>query len=170
MYNPEINALDLFIDGLTLIYHEARHVRFLIEKGYVTPVGWERIVSLPRNRVEAWRKLHPLREAAKKTATAASAAALFEIKLGRNIKQLAELYENQHWKHATSCGGHKWQDVTSIVRDLRIAIEVRDASSIDKACFDLVRSHHNNGRICEKLLELDEAIKVKSNPLWNSQS
>jgi len=166
MPNHEKNARVLLVDGLTLVYHEARHVRFLIEKGYLPSEGWEQLVSLPRNRVEAWRQLQPIRKAALGASTTAHAAALFERKLRRSVEQLANLYDNSHWKHAAAVGGHAWRGVTARVLELGQAIETQDAALVIRACDALVGARHNNGLIRDKLLDLDQAISVVSDGSW----
>ena len=52
--------ISLFADGLALVYHEARTVRFLISAAHLPDAGWEQLVSLPKNRVEAWRVIRPV--------------------------------------------------------------------------------------------------------------
>jgi hypothetical protein len=53
----ESSAVSLLADGLALVYHEGRHVRHLVRAGRVDPGGWEVLLSLPTNRVDAWREV-----------------------------------------------------------------------------------------------------------------
>src|SRR2546426_3598538 len=85
MTESQVEPINLFSDVLTLVYHEARHVRFLIEAGYIMPEGWDRIVSLPRNRIEGWRTLQPVRQASRRKSTAFEVTRLFEKRFGQSL-------------------------------------------------------------------------------------
>jgi len=160
------DSVKLFADGLTLVYHEARNVRFLIEKDHRSGTGWDRLVSLPKNRVEAWRALQPVREAARSKPTARDAAEVFQERFGRSLGDLAELYEDAHWRHAHAYGGHAWRTVTAQVSVLGRAIDGGDPAAIAKGQAGLLQARHNNGPLRCKITELDAAIGVATEPWW----
>ncbi len=157
----------LLSDGLALVYHEARHVRFLIRAGHVPAAGWEQLVSLPRNRVEAWRAIWPVRESAPTQPRAGDAARLFEERFGRSLDDLQVLYADLHWKHATAVGGHACRDVTLSVIALRDAIDQGQLSLINAACARLLGARHNNGLVRDKIIELDHAVGITTTSWWN---
>src|SRR3989442_15115044 len=57
MQEAKADLMELLADGLALVYHEARNVRFLIRASVIPATGWEKLVALPTNRVDAWKKI-----------------------------------------------------------------------------------------------------------------
>lgn len=160
------DAVKLLADGLALIYHEARHAQHLVRAGHMSATGWERLLSLPANRVEAWRSILAVRETAADKQTAGQAAERFEHRFGKSVANLGDLYANGHWKHAAAVGGHAWRGVTAAVAALRDAIERAEAGEIEIAAQSLVTARHNNGVVREKIAELDAAIAVQTGNWW----
>ena len=168
----EANAkhMSLLADGLALVYHEARHVRFLISAAHLPDAGWEQLVSLPKNRVEAWRVIRSVRVSAAGRPRATDAARLFEARFRKTPEDLQLLYADAHWKHASAVGGHAWRDVASSVIALRDVIDQGPSGTIDAACARLLAARHNNGLLRDKIVELDNAIQVATNSWWNKSS
>jgi hypothetical protein len=160
--------LILFADGLTLVYHEARHVRFLIRGAYVAGPEWANFVRLPKNRIEAWKGLQPLRQVAAYKQSAKEAAEIFRRHFGRDLDDLERLYANPHWKHARAVGGHAWRNVTSLVSKLGEAIDHCDPSQTEVACAQLLQATHNNGRLCEKIIDLDGVVGIITDESWHA--
>lgn len=154
----------LLADGLALVYHEARHVRHLVRGGHLSPAGWERLLSLPTNRVEAWREIQTTRQAAAGSVDVAQAISGFEDQFRKSLADLAELYANVNWRHATAVGGHAWRAVTDTVIMLRDA--VGQGGNIAVAADALVRSRHNNGVVREKIVGLDSALGLAICSWW----
>lgn len=167
--SSETDPLPLPVDGLALVYHDARHVRFLIEKGFVPAEGWDQIRSLPRNRVEAWRVIAPLRKKANETGNAEQAAALFTLHFKHSAHDLAVLFQNPNWKHAAAVGGHAWRGVTAAVANLLEMLRRGNASEISQAATTLANSNHNNGPVRGKVLALDAAIGDTPERCWSEQ-
>jgi len=161
-----IDPLKLHADGLTLVYHEARHVRFLVKKGFVDKAGWQRFISLPTNRFEAWRQLQPLRRGARSAVTISEAAGQFSKYFAQDLEGLLALYSNPNWKHSAMCGGNAWRDVTQSVLDLKAALENGDQQEIRQACWRLVGADHNNGKLRDKLVELDREVGAAPDVWW----
>ena len=159
--------LRIFVDGLALIYHEARNVRFLIKDGNLEPDRWEELIKLPKNRGKAWEQLQTLRGIGKESSLASQASARFAAKFGPSVDELITLYQNPHWKDAAGYGGHKWINVTEIVRDLGSALEEGRANDASVFCDDLIASSHNNGLVRDKIRRMDESIEVNTDPWWN---
>ncbi len=160
-----VDSLKLFVDGLTLVYHEARNVRFLIKDG-LPAVGWENLISLPRNRVEAWKELQSVRQAARSRSSARKAVEVFQERFRSSLNELELLYRNPKWKHASAYGGHAWRGVTAVVFTLGQAIDRSDQAAIDEACASLLTARHNNGTLRRKILELDHAVDATTDPWW----
>ncbi len=167
MDEAQVDTVKLFADGLTLVYHEARHVRFLIKAGHVSATGWEHVVSMPRDRVKAWRELQSVRQGARCSSTAREAARLFEERLGHTLEDLQLLYENPNWKDADAIGGHAWRRVTALVSALGDAIDQKDSTEIGRSCDGLLQARHNNGVLREKIRELDRTVGVTTDGWWH---
>ena len=167
MYKNSIEPLRLFVDGLALVYHEARNVRHLIGGGYLEAVGWEEIIKLPENRKEAWKQIQTLRDLGNESSSASQASARFVAKFTRSLDELITLYQNPNWRHAAGYGGHKWINVTGIVRNLGRALGEGHANDAPDFCDDLIASSHNNGLVREKIRKMDESIEVNTDPWWN---
>jgi hypothetical protein len=147
------DAIRLLADGLALVYHEARHARHLVKAGHISPIGWDRLLSLPTNRVDAWRAIQAIRKKAAYSATAASASSTFEQRFGKSLADLQHLYSNNHWKHAASVGGHAWCGVTAAVINLRDAILQGSLGEIESEAQLLLAARHNNGAVRDKIIE-----------------
>jgi len=159
-----IDPIRLFSDGLALLYHEARHVRFLIEKGYVEPLGWERVVSLPRNRVEAWKQVRSTRETAQQRPTARDAAGVFQKRFGKSLEEITQLNCDPNWRHARAYGGHAWRTVSAFVAALGKALDLNDVPGINEHTLSLLQAKHNTGLIRDKIVELDREIGFPTGP------
>ena len=163
------DALKLLADGLALIYHEARHVRHLVKAGHLSGTGWERLLSLPTNRVKAWQAVRAVREAAAEGQTAGGAVGCFERRFARTLADLEDLYANDHWKHAQAVGGHAWRRVTAAVVALRDAVDQGDANEIASAAYSLVCARHNNGAVRDKITGLDTALEIPTGYWWHQR-
>jgi hypothetical protein len=159
-------AVKLLADGLALVYHEARHARHLVKAGYLSPIGWEHLLSLPTNKVEAWRVVQVVRKDAANTLTADKAISRFEQQFGKSLASLSNLYANEHWKHASAVGGHAWRGVTAAVGTLGETIERGNISEIEEATYALLIARHNNGTIRDKITELDTTVGIQTGPWW----
>ncbi len=161
--------MKLLTDGLSLLYHEGRHVRFLIKGGYLPPTGWEKLVSLPRNRVDAWKELQSVRQAARSRSSAREAVEIFQKRFGRSVEDLDTLYGNPNWKDAKAVGGHAWRCVTAVVCNLRAAIEHSDQREIRRGSASLLAARHNTGPLQCKIVELDQAVGSTTDPWWHDE-
>jgi hypothetical protein len=161
------DAVKLLADGLALVYHEARHARHLVKAGYLSTAGWERLLSLPTNRVQAWSVIQTVREAAAEARTASEAAVRFERRFAKSLADLQDLYTNDHWKHAKVVGGHAWYGVTAAVIALWDAIELGVASEVEAAAQSVLTARHNNGLIADKITGLDAAIGIRTGQWWH---
>lgn len=160
------DALELLADGLALVYHEARHVRHLVKAGYLSASGWERLLSLPRNKAEAWRAVQIARKDAAGAETGQKAAGRFEQRFAKSLADLRDLYANDQWKHAGAVGGHAWRGATAAVAALRDAIERGNIIEIERTAQSLLAARHNNGVLRDKIAELDKAIGVQTGRWW----
>lgn len=158
--------MKLYTDGLTLVYHEARHVRFLIRDRYLDPAGWDSFVSfLARGRVEAWKQIQPFREASYRKLTVVDATLVFSQRFGRDLPDLLALYGNPGWKHSSAYGGNAWRDVTQLVIDLEKALGDSSEAEIKQAGGRLIKGRHNNGQLRDKIADLDNSVGV-ARPNW----
>lgn len=162
------DSVKLLADGLALIYHEARHARHLVNPGYLSAAGWEQLLSLPTNRVKAWKVIHPIRENAANAPTADKALDRFELRFGKNLANLRDLFANEHWKHASAVGGHAWRSITAAVNSLGEAIKRGYSDDIEGAAHSLLIAHHNNGLIRDKINELDSEVGFQTGPWWQN--
>jgi hypothetical protein len=160
------DAMVLFADGLALVYHEARHVRHLIRAGFIADDSWSAFTMLAANRVVAWQQLQAQRMVASIETTAALATAVFEARFDKDLAQLHELYSNPNWKHAKQVCGHAWLGITEAVSGLGSAVNSGVAHDIDLRSEDLLVARHNNGRIADKIVNLDRQIGVEPHQSW----
>jgi len=94
------------------------------------------------------------------------ATAVFATRFGRKLSDLEMLYRDPNWKHAQVWGGHAWRHITALVVNLAEAIERGDVTQTTGACANLLRAQHNNGLLCEKIVELDAAVGVSTDVWW----
>lgn len=160
------DAIKLFADGLTLVYHESRNVRFLVKKRHLARDGWERLVNLPSDRVQAWEAFQTLRKAARGISIAVRVAQVFEKQFGCGLEDLERLYKNPNWKHAGARGGHAWYRVTQLVMKLGHALDCSDHAAIDETCHALLKARHNNGWLRNKITELDREVDITTDNWW----
>jgi hypothetical protein len=160
-------ALALLADGMALVYHEARHVRFLIDGGHLDGRGWESIRSLPINRVEAWRVVDGVRQKSRSAKSAAELAETFRSRFGRSVSDLEDLFANANWKHAAAAGGHAWRGVVAAVIALAGSLDGSDPEGIAAAASALVSARHNNGFVSDKVSELDAHIGASGAAAWS---
>lgn len=172
MENPQTSpwqtadAVKLFADGLTLVYHEARNVRCLIKGDHLEREGWERLLNLPSDRVKAWKDLQSLRKSARSKLTADEVSQVFEKQFNCGLEDLERLYKNPNWKHAKAWGGHAWCHVTQLVVELGHALGCSDQALIDTTCGLLLQAKHNNGWLRNKIKELDREASVTTDIWW----
>lgn len=166
MFNPETDGISLLADGLALVYHEARYARRIVNSGHLVPDGWEQLLTLPIDRVEAWRSILAVRQAASGQQTATQATALFERCFSKSVADLQRLYALPNWHHAGTVGGPAWRQVTAAVAELSIAIGTKKGPAIETAALKALASRHNNGPVRWKVRGLDTAIGVRTGPWW----
>lgn len=94
------DLLGFLVDHIALLYHEARNVRHLIRADFHPSKGWDRVVSLPTNRLAAWREIQDTREEAKAAGNTEAALAVFEGRFQVSLIELREMFANEHWRHA----------------------------------------------------------------------
>lgn len=151
-------AISLLADYLTLVYHEARNVRHLIKKGYLSLDPWANLISLPTNRVEAWRSLQTVRREAASAESATAACAVFAARFNVTLEQLVELYMNPAWKNAAAYGGSAWHKPTRLVIAAAEAIDFGDESRALELLRAISASAHNTGLLSSKLQDLDGQV------------
>jgi hypothetical protein len=145
-------------DYVSLLYHEARNVRHLIRAGYVSVEGWEKIISLPTNREEAWKVIQPTRSSAKQASSATRCLRMFEQRFDSDLNALQEMFENPNWRHAELCGGNAWARITATVSELVNAIRSGHTSEQETALEVLQQAKHNTGTVRSKLRDLDASL------------
>lgn len=146
-----------FADFAALAYHEARNVRHLA--GRVNPDDYTRLVSLVKNRQEAWRQMQPLRRKAAEAVTAALAEAVYQKQFGVSLLDLAELLRHPGWKHsATRYGGNAWAAIDEAIIELRDAIDAGRSGQASECIQRLQGMPHNTGCVGEKLAALDAGL------------
>ena len=145
-------------DYVSLLYHEARNVRHLIRAGHISAEGWEKIVSLPNNRDEAWKVIQPFRNSAKEMESASECLRVFEQRFEANLSALQEMFEDPNWRHAKMYGGNAWAQIAATVSKLVQAIQSGQSSDQDAALDALRYAEHNTGTVEAKLQKLDASL------------
>jgi hypothetical protein len=150
--------LPLLVDYTTLVYHEARNVRHLIQEQHIEPEDWKYLIALPVNKYKAWEVLQDTRRAAKQAGSVKVALLQFERRFRVTLEQLQVLYVNPAWHHA-AYGGNKWKDITKLVQRLAVALENEQEEEISMVSVMLSQAKHNTGSLVEKLRKLDDALR-----------
>jgi hypothetical protein len=145
-------------DYASLLYHEARNVRHLIRAGHISVEGWEKIVSLPNNRDEAWKIIQPFRSSAKRTESASECLRVFEQRFDADLSALQEMFADANWRHAKLYGGNAWAQIAAIVSELVQAIRSGKTFDQDAALNALRYAEHNTGNVEAKLQKLDASL------------
>jgi len=146
----------LFKDYVALMYHEARNVRHLIRESHFDISGWEKIVSLPTNRIKAWKEVEQF--AASVGEDAEDTLENFEQRYGKSINELVTMFENPNWKHAAVYGGNAWARIGKKVVALSVAIRNDDSQKASELEQHLLTESHNTGTVVEKLKSLRMAV------------
>ena len=162
----QAEAIQLLADGLALVYHEARHVRFLVSEGHLPLEPWGALIDLPREGVEAWRAILPWRKKAATETSGAAAVEVFRKEYERPAADLAVLFAKPNWHHTEGVGGVVWGRVVASVLTLRDTIDAGDPEETAAACSHLVYARHSEGRLRTKIAELDRAVGFETHPLW----
>ena len=145
-------------DYVSLLYHEARNVRHLIRAGHVSAEGWEKIISLPNNRDEAWKVIQPIRSSSKQAESASECLRVFEQRFDADLNALQEMFEDANWRHAKLYGGNAWAQIATTVSQMVKASRSGQTSDQDVALDALWRAEHNTGTVEEKLQKLDASL------------
>lgn len=155
--NPEIcgrKVLDGLVDYISLLYHEARNVRFLVRAKHVDADRFSGVLQLAQNRNEAWAQLGELRRQAKKLNRAAQIEAVYVRRFGLDLNGLAELFGHPGWR-GSARGGNAWATISAQVISLRDALAERDIDSAIRLNRDIGESSHNTGLVKDKVRGLD---------------
>ena len=114
-------------------------------------------MSISSYKVEAWKKVQPLRHQAATAATADEAEQVFRGAFGLSLEDLVVLSENSHWS-GTQRGGNKWAEIDRALIDLRDGIDQRDEKRVAELLYHLPTMRHNTGYLAEKLRLLDSGV------------
>jgi hypothetical protein len=143
---------------LGLVYHEARNVRHLVNKGFLARGAYEQVLSLPGNREDAWAAIQVIRTRAARSGSAKSATDVFAIQFGLSLEELVDLYEDRHWRHS-AVGGNRWSGITRSLIELRDALDQDDAVQAADLFSRIPAMLHNTGQVEQKLSGLDAALR-----------
>ena len=149
--------LAALVDYMSLAYHEARNVRYLIRAGHLLPQNYSELVNLPNNREEAWKDIQKLRVAAKQVRSVREAEAVFLRRFRIDLDELLVLFKNLNWRHS-SMGGNRWADITNAVIGLREAIDSEDPARAVSLVASIREMHHNTNGVGTKLAGLDQIL------------
>ena len=145
-------------DYVSLLYHEARNVRHLIGDGHLSSKGWERIISLPKNRNKAWKAIQSTRQKGHRTSSPDELLLIFRNRFGVGLEDLKEMFENPNWKHARLYGGNAWARIVKDVIQFAQAVKIDDEERQQDLLNKLKEARHNTGELQSKLEELDSSL------------
>lgn len=153
-------AIASFADFLTLCYHEARNVRHLARAGLLDRAPYRLVIDgLAEERIQAWKQLQHLRDAAGRATSARKAEEVFGRHFAVSLECLVTLSENRNWKD-TRRGGNKWAEINRAVIKLRDAIDQADEELMANLLTNIPLMCHNTGRLDEKLESLDSRLQA----------
>jgi hypothetical protein len=154
--------LHLFASYLSLVYHEAGNVRHLIKEGFIARRPYEQVLSLPKNRENAWAVMQDLRTRASRSGSAEAASKVFANQFRLDLEELVDLYEDRLWRHS-AYGGNRWSGITQSVIEPRDALDQGGAEAAD--LLDRIPAmRHNTGQVEEKLHRFDAALQEHPRP------
>lgn len=134
------------VELICLVYHEARRVKHSAEKVLIV----DHLSQYPQT---AWSQLREIRNEAAQCRTAIDAAALFTGRLGVDLNQLVQLFENTAlWK--SKSGGKRWAAICSKVRELVQEMTSGDERRVKEVYHEILVMRHNTGTVEEKLCKL----------------
>jgi hypothetical protein len=149
------SKIELFSDYVALAYHEARNVRHLVKKGYFEKGQYRLLIDgLPNERVEAWKRLYPLRRQAASAADARKAADVFCRAFGHSLEDFVVLSKDSHWS-GTRKGGNRWAEIDQALVELRDAMSRCDDEGVAELLSQIPKMPHNTGYLGEKLEMLE---------------
>lgn len=157
MESASPRQLAVFVDVLSLAYHEARNVRHLIKAGHLSAEGFEQLRSLATNRVVAWKQIQSVRHEAMDCESIDGVVALFEDEFELTIVGLVELYRDPNWKGA-AYGGNRWAEITSTIDEVSRLFHAGDSDAATELLRRIPSMEHNTGRVGEKLQRLDAEL------------
>lgn len=150
----------MLCNAAALLYHEARNVRHLVNKGYIDKDPWRVLVSLPVNRDSAWQQVSTLRDKAKRAQTVTKALGVFEQRFRVSISDLRGMFGNKNWRHKRMYGGNAWESIADLTMRLAAAIESDEVVTATNLTSELKAAQHNTGSVAEKLARLEAAIAM----------
>lgn len=158
----QIEILAAVIDLVCLVYHEARNVRHPIKKGLEKDSSkYARLISLPRNRIDAWNQMERVRNEALKGRSILRAIKIFENEYGVSLDDLVNLFYQPFWKDSLY-GGNKWGPICSEIAILVIKAIQKKENDIVANIMLIHSMRHNTGSVAEKIKELNQAINAES--------
>lgn len=150
--------LENLVDLICLLYHEARNVRHPIKAGKIqSKSNYNKLISLPNNRYEAWQHMAKVRTKAIATQKPINVLHVFQQEYGLSLEDLLVLYRASCWK-GSKYGGNKWAPICSKVCDLIKVLNSAD-DCISAQLFEKIpQMEHNTGRVRQKLLDLKKSL------------
>lgn len=158
---PPAPWFSLFINYTSLLYHEARNVRFLIKARHFGEGKFASLVSLPTNREKAWRAMAEVRRSAGTTGATSGAVRAFEGRFHVSLDRLGDLFEHEGWRHS-KIGGNAWALIAKSVIELREALDARDPVAVSRLLDAIPKMSHNTGWVGDKLRCLNAWRGVKA--------
>lgn len=154
MNTEQAERLTRLADCICLVFHEARNVRHIKHK-IENWAKYKELISLPKNRSEAWKAMSGTRNVAARAVTAVQALDRFQEKYRVSIEELCCLYQEPIWKDSASVGGNKWMSISRKVADLVRVFDLGDSAAFDIQHGELMGMKHNTGVVGDKLKNLN---------------
>jgi hypothetical protein len=146
-----------FASYVALLYHEARNVRHLVLGGVVKVDRYRKLISLPKNKEEAWKQLQSVRLRAEEASSAEEVSEIFQKHFSLTLREIVELSENRHWR-GHLYGGNRWSAIGRVVIELKEAIDTNSSEDFAKLLTKLEGMQHNTGIVGDKLKFLEQAL------------
>jgi hypothetical protein len=151
-------TFEMLCDLVALVYHESRNVRHLIRQDLLDRERWRYLVALPRDRLDAWKEIAPLRDKAKEAPSAEAVLRLFEVRFHVALRDVGQMLGHRNWRHAKYYGGNAWAGIAKLTIELAEAIDRGDQAGSERLALRARGARHNTGSVREKLLRLEAAL------------
>jgi hypothetical protein len=150
-----VDIISPFADLVTLLYHEGRNVRHLVNKGYKIDSKFLSLRDrLAKNRYQAWKQIQPLRLKACKARSGKEVELIFEQQFNLPLSDLAVLYSQPYWK-GTPYGGNAWLPIACKVKEVRDLLDTGMEDEANCLISKILEMYHNTGKVNKKLMDLD---------------
>jgi len=150
-------VLSLFIDYITLLYHEARYIAILKNSEMAKDDKWSKIKKIPPGRYQAFKELRKTYDLAHHAHTSMEIQQVFYRHYHVTLDDIKDLFEQPEWeKSQRRVGGNAWARITDLVINLGKHITENDQLATETVLTKLKNVSHNTNKLEIKRQQLHD--------------